>query len=178
MASPACRSVWVPSSTSGRSLDDGHTGAPPAIESARHAHHNPSEEPMHPCPSCGLPHDLAGAALDDTEVEVAETLGSDAVRIAELETDRDVTIARINARVETQWQEERVAALEAAFAEMRATPPPEEVVVVAEPVPEPVIESVPDLVPEEVAEIEAPAEAEPAHAGPPARKSHRQVWFG
>ena len=105
----------------------------------------------HVCQGCGLEHeDLA----EPTEPVIVDTepVADASVRVAEIEADRDVTIARISAKTEAGWQEGRITELEAQLLAMRETldrvappapepdPDPEPVVLVDNPEPEPVIE--------------------------------------
>lgn len=115
----------------------------------------------HACPDCGLTHDAAVAEAP-VIVEEADT-STAAVRIAEIEAGRDVTIARIGAKVDTSDQETRIAALEGTLAgilaaQAAAAPPepePEPVpVVVNEPEPEPVMEE--SVTPPPIAETPEP----------------------
>lgn len=108
----------------------------------------------HPCPDCGLDH---GEPMVETPVIVDEVPAVEAsVKIAEIEADRDVTIARVSAKVEEGWQESRVKELEGQLAGVQqvlaqlAPPPPEPVPVVVEEAPpadpvmsEPVVEPPP-----------------------------------
>ena len=118
---------------------------------------------MHSCPDCGLAHGSAG--------EMPE---SDEVKIARLNKERDVEIARLQARQDKDWNETRVEvaeieagaevdaavataelvgdAIEAGALEAEAEPGPDPVVVVDAPEPEPE----PDLAP--------PADVTPAPA--------------
>lgn len=98
----------------------------------------------HLCPECGLEHavdvDQPIIAIDPEPAAAAE------VEIARIEADRDVAVARIGAKVEEGWQEQRIAELEGRLAGMQEIieqltpdPEPEPVPVVIEaPEPDPV----------------------------------------
>lgn len=102
----------------------------------------------HSCPDCGLIH---GAEVVE---EVAETAVPEAaVAIAEIEADRDVKLAKIDAEVAESDTSVRLAAVEGEMRGMRdmlsrlmppePEPEPEPIPVVVEPAPEPdpVVES-------------------------------------
>src|SRR6266487_771016 len=98
----------------------------------------------HTCDVCGLEHQV-----DEPTDVVEEVVAADAaVSIAEIEAERDVTLAKINAGNEKVWQEGRVAELEGQLLGMKeildrlnAPPPePEPVPVVVAPEPEPLAE--------------------------------------
>lgn len=107
------------------------------------------------CPECGthLEQELDNVAA---EVEVAEQVSSDAVRIAEIEADRDIQLAKIQAKaieteavVEAQVAEAKQEVLEDTLAavtepETVVQPSPEPVaVIVDDPGPEPDMDDVP-----------------------------------
>lgn len=103
----------------------------------------------HTCPDCGLEHE-AVASVELAPVDM-EPVTDATVRVAEIEAERDVTLARIHAKADTEISRDeltaRIAELEGQLAGMSATmaamapaPEPEPVpVVVQEPEPEPVI---------------------------------------
>lgn len=129
------------------------------------------------CPDCDIDHhpELAEAAasaeaagdLADGAEAVAKAEGSAGVRVAEIEAEAAVELAKINAKVEAGWQEARVAELEGQVAGMREimtrlTAPPD-----PPPAPEPE--------PAEVIEDEPPAPEEKP-APPPAQKKSKGWW--
>ena len=100
----------------------------------------------HQCPDCGLEHQVD---VPEPVIVDAEPAADAVVQVAQIEADRDVTIARLGAKTEQGWQEQRIAELEGQLTGMqemlaRLNPPepePEPVpVVVQEPEPEPVVE--------------------------------------
>ena len=119
----------------------------------------------HTCPDCGLEH---AVAIDEVaDVVETEAVTEAAVEIARIEADRDVTLAKVNAKVEEGWQEQRIAELEGRISGMQEMldrltpqpePEPEAVPIVAAPQPEPVIEE-PEVQPPPI--VEAPAGKKP-----------------
>jgi hypothetical protein len=117
----------------------------------------------HICPDCGLDH--GEPVIEAPEVDM-EPAADAAVEIARLETERDVAVARIEAKSTEAWQEARVVELEAQLAAMRETvdrlapPEPQSVPIVVEEVaPEPVVEPEPTVAPPPVVEEPAPRKA-------------------
>jgi hypothetical protein len=133
---------------------------------------------MTTCPDCGVDHHPE-AVEAAAEVEAAEVIaegvegaaheeGRADVEVAKVEADRDVEVARINAKVEAGWQEARVVELEGQVSGMREiidrlTAPP------AEPGPEPA---------PAVEVVDEPAEPPPPEdkPAPPAPKKKRGWW--
>jgi hypothetical protein len=109
---------------------------------------------MELCPECGLDHHPAETEAA-AEVAAAELIAEGAegaaheeglagVEVARIEADRDVEVARIQAKVEAGWQEARVAELEGKVSGMqevigRLTEPP---AAPADPPPAPPVEVV------------------------------------
>ena len=105
----------------------------------------------HVCQGCGLEHEDVTEPAEPVIVDT-EPIADANVQVAEIEANRDVTIARIQAKSEEAWQESRVAQLEAELTGMRETlarlappapepdPDPEPVVIMDDPEPEPVTE--------------------------------------
>lgn len=121
----------------------------------------------------GYEHPDMVEAPAETETEAVTDA---AVRIAEIESETAITLARIGAKTETTISEDdrdaRIAELEGQLAGMAATlaalqpPEPEPVpVVVAEPEPEPVM-------------TEPVAEAPPIVEETPKKPKSRNVWWG
>jgi hypothetical protein len=124
---------------------------------------------LHTCTDCGLMHDHPGDYQPPT---------SDAVRIAELETHRDVEVARLSARAEHEATEAAVdvaevqagaelataeGQLEGTLAVIDAITPDEPAE--AEPAPDPVIVDAPAPGPDAPEPPEIPHQREPAKAG-------------
>lgn len=123
------------------------------------------------CPDCGERVDAHAlhTSPESGEAEVAEVADA-AVAVAEIEAQRDVTIARIEAKAEEAHDETDVEALRAEISVMRemlnrlAPPAAEE----TEPAPAPAAEAV--IVDAPAPEVEAPPAAEHEHHEPSARK--------
>ena len=132
---------------------------------------------MDVCPHCGLDHhpelaeavaevDAAEAIADGMEGAAHEEARAD-VEIAKVEGETAIELARIDAKVQAGWQEERIVRMEGELSGMRevldrlAAPPPD-----PEPEPEPA--------PVEVVDDGPPAPEEtPA---PPAPKKSKGWW--
>ena len=111
----------------------------------------------HICPDCGLEHGDAQVAVAEVE-PVAEA----SVRIAEIEADRDVTIARLGAKTEREVSESdlrtQVAEMQGVLAGLVTQLTP------TQPEPEPESEPIPIVVDEPEPE---PVMPEPVAAAPP-----------
>lgn len=112
----------------------------------------------HTCPECGLEHAVEVEKVAD--VVETEAVVEATVEIARIEADRDVTLAKVNARVEEGWQEQRIAELEGRLSGMQEMldrltpepePDPEPVPLVVTPPPEPLIEE-PEVQPPPIVE--------------------------
>lgn len=123
----------------------------------------------HLCPDCGMEHEQAVAEVAVVEDEAVPEA---AVRIATIEAERDVTLAKIGARAEGSEQAVALVALQArmdGFQEAldRLAPPP------PEPEPVPVVVSEPEAAPVEEPAVVAPPLVE-ADAKP--RKRSNPFW--
>jgi len=124
---------------------------------------------MNACPECGQ-------AVPEPEVVVEEAVDLEPVaeaevRIAEIQADRDVAVAKIEARVVDDEIVAELAALRAEVEVLRAQAAPAEqeqqeavVVVAPEPEPEPVAESEPPVV-------------EPSTSDEPKGKKRSSPWW-
>lgn len=132
------------------------------------------------CEMCGVDHhpeaveaaaeiEAAEAMADGAEGAAHEVARAD-VEVAKVEAERDVEVARINAKVEAGWQEARVAELEGQVSGMREVldrimnPPAPD----PEPEPEPVAVAVDD----------GPPAPEQQQAPPAAPKQKSKGWWG
>lgn len=131
---------------------------------------------MSVCPDCGLDHHPEQAVAEVTAAEViaegaegaAHEEGRAGVRVAEIEAEAAVELAKIDAKVQAGWQEARVAELEGQVSGMREiierlTAPPEPPAEVA---PAPVAEPAEDGPPP------------PAESGPVAPKTEKKKKSG
>lgn len=132
--------------------------------------------PLHTCAECGLTHDHAGEYVPPV---------SDAVRIAELETHRDIEVARLGRAEERDYNETRVevaeieAAAEVETAAVQAEVIAEVIAAEGEASIEESAEGGAEPVIVEAIEPETPAEEPPpvidTEPEPPAKKN---VWWG
>lgn len=122
---------------------------------------------MRYCPDCGTGHDCEGERPAGT---------SDAVRIAEIERDRDIALAKLSARQDKDWNETRIevagieaeAEVEAAVAEAEVVGAAIEAGVV-DSEPEPIVIDAPP--PADDAPDDAPPEVEGSAPPEPKRKA-------
>lgn len=126
----------------------------------------------HFCPFCGEHH---GHALPESEaeVDVAAEVTTAEVRIAEIQADRDIKLARITAGIVDQERDEALAHAEGeneAFREVLAPEPPEE----TEPAEPPVVVVNDEPEPEETLPEPSETEHHESHASHGASAS----WFG
>lgn len=127
------------------------------------------------CPECGVEFD-AHAAHSQPEAEevVGAELADAAVQVAEIEANRDVTIARIEAKADEAHDETEVEALKREIAGMRealALVAPQPPVAEPEPAPEPE-----PIVVEDKPEIEAPPAEHEHHSEPKPKAKGLGMW--
>lgn len=130
------------------------------------------------CPDCGMEHhpELAAAAAEVGSAEVIAEGAADAaheearadVEVAKVEGETAIELAKIDAKVQAGWQEERIVRMEGELSGMRevldrlAAPP--------EPPPAPEPEPEPEVIDDEP----PPPEEQPAP--PPAPKKSKGWW--
>jgi hypothetical protein len=128
---------------------------------------------MRYCPDCGNGHECTAEGRESAE--------SDEVKIARINREADVAIAKLAARTERDWNETRVevaeveaeAAVEAAAAEAEVIGAAIEAGI--EPEPEPVIVNAPEAIADDEPD-DAPPEAEGSE--PPGPAAKRKIGLG
>jgi len=116
---------------------------------------------MHNCPDCGIEHEAPEPEVLVEEAVDVEPIADANVEVARIEAERDVTIAKISAKMEERHDETEIEVLRAELRALRdlITPPEPEPeptpVVIEEPEPVPVEEEMPPR--EERHEPKAPA---------------------
>lgn len=131
----------------------------------------------HACPECGMEH---GAEVDalTIEPEVAEVAGEAAVKIAEIEANRDITLAKVAVKAEDSADAARIAELEGRLRGIEETldriaPPAPS----AETMPEPEVMLMDPPAPEpEVSET--PVEPPPIVDTPAPKAKRRNAFWG
>lgn len=122
---------------------------------------------MHECPDCGLSHDAPGRPAEDPMVKVAK-----------VEAERDIQVAKIQAGVSRDEMLREIEALRAELTVRQEEPPiAESVIVEAQADPEP--EPEPEVIPVDAPAPEPPAEETPPppETVPPSKSEKKKAGF-
>lgn len=125
--------------------------------------------------SMGFEHEDSSAETNEADVATEAVAADATVQVAQIEANRDVTIAKLAAKTEVEVEESRVAQLEAEIRGMleilsQIVPPAPEPVEESAPAPEPVVVDAP------APEVEAPPAAEEHRESKPKPKRGLGAW--